>query len=177
MRKTTSHASTNHSDRQMRRRSFDPLPHLRILAILALLFTGCDKSMVFEENQHLQGGSWPFRETLKFSTGISDLSQRYNFYFNIRINSDYKYANLFLFMKTGYPNGKISVDTIECYLADIEGRWLGQRSGNYIDNRILFRRNLKFALAGDYSFEFEQAMRDSTLTSVEDFGIRIEKAE
>jgi len=70
-----------------------------------------------------------------------------------------------------------SIDTIECLLADDSGKWLGKERGKMVDNRILFRRGIRFKLSGNYSFEFEQAMRDTDLNGIEDFGIRIEKSE
>jgi gliding motility-associated lipoprotein GldH len=139
--------------------------------------TSCDHNMVFEKNKAMDQFVWGSKDVVKFNVPINDPNLLYNFYLNIRINSDYKFANLFVFMKTIYPNGQLSVDTVECFLADIDGRWLGERSGKVIDNRILLRKKLKFKESGMYSFEFEQGMRDTALLNVEDFGIRIEKAE
>lgn len=150
-----------------------------ILAALPLLLAlpSCDRNMVFEEYRTVEGTTWNSQDIMKFNVSITDVKPVYNFYINVRVGSDYRFANLFLFMKTLYPAGKVSVDTVECFLADVDGRWLGERSGSSIDNRILMRKNLKFNEPGLYSFEFEQAMRDTALQNIEDFGIRIEKAE
>ncbi len=157
-------------------------PILRLLMIVVMaasmmMLFACDGNRVFEEYKSMDKAAWNANDIAKFNVQISDKEQLYNYYINIRVLNDYAYANMFLFMKTLYPGGKISVDTVECFLADVDGRWLGNRSGNSIDNRILLRKQMKFEEAGLYSFEFEQAMRDSLLLGVEDFGIRIEKAE
>jgi gliding motility-associated lipoprotein GldH len=148
-----------------------------LFLVLGVSFSSCDRNMVFDNNKTLADAGWNSSDIVKFNVPIADTAVPYNFYLNIRVTTEYKFANLFLYMKTLYPNGQISIDTIECFLADIDGRWLGSRSGKIIDNRILFRKNMKYPLFGTYSFEFEQAMRDSVLTNVENFGIRIEKAE
>jgi len=133
--------------------------------------------VVFDKNKQLENAVWKSSDIVKFTVPLNDSVQPYNFYINIRNSTDYKYSNLYLFIKTFYPSGKISVDTVECYLADNEGKWLGKRSGKVVDNRILFRRAVQFRHTGTYSFEFEQAMRVDELSGIKDFGIRIEKFE
>jgi gliding motility-associated lipoprotein GldH len=142
-----------------------------------MFFSACDGNVVYEKNKPMEEGKWSVMDIVKFNVDISDVKQPYNYYLNVRIEDTYRFANLFLYMKTLFPDGKMSIDTIECYVADVDGRWLGERSGSMIDNRILLRQNVVFQQAGRYSFEFEQAMRDSILDGVADFGIRIEKAE
>lgn len=141
------------------------------------LWTACDENLVYEKNKELDGGVWKSTEVVKFNVDLNDVNQAYDFYLNIRITGDYRFANMFLFMRTLYPDGRISTDTVECYFADMDGRWLGKRSGSLVDNRILLRKNMKFEQAGAYSFEFEQGMRDTVLAEVRDFGIRIERSE
>jgi gliding motility-associated lipoprotein GldH len=131
--------------------------------------------MVYEKNKEIGKDGWDKGDIAKFNTEISDNSIPYNFYINIRNSNDYPFSNVFLFVKTLYPDGKMSVDTVECYLADLNGKWLGKASGRLVDNRILFKKNVIFPMKGMYSFEFEQAMRVDKLLGIEDFGIRIEK--
>jgi gliding motility-associated lipoprotein GldH len=147
------------------------------LLVLMLIISGCDRNMVFEKNKSLPEAVWKSKDIIKFNVPIDNENSLYNYYLNVRVTSQYKFANLFLFMKTLYPNGQFSIDTVECFLADVNGRWMGSRSGKIINNRIPLRKSMKFPLQGVYSFEFEQAMRDTALAYIEDFGIRIEKAE
>jgi gliding motility-associated lipoprotein GldH len=157
--------------------AYFPFKAAMALLILAFFIYGCDRDLVFEKNKTLPDAVWKNKDIIKFNVPINNNNLFCNFYLNVRVTSQYKFANLFLFMKTLYPNGQISIDTVECFLADINGRWLGSRSGKIINNHIPLRKNMNFPLQGVYSFEFEQAMRDSALEYVEDFGIRIEKAE
>lgn len=151
----------------------------RLLIFFAFLVSliSCDSSMVFEKNKEIGKSGWNKSDIAKFNAEINDNTIPYNFYINIRNTNDYQFSNVFLFVKTLYPDGKISVDTVECYLADLDGKWLGKSSGRVIDNRILFKKNVKFPEKGMYSFEFEQAMRVDMLEGIEDFGIRIEKVK
>jgi gliding motility-associated lipoprotein GldH len=144
--------------------------------LLAIL-SACNKNAIFDTTKEIEGGVWKSSDIVKFSVPVNDTLQPCNFYINIRNSTKYPFSNLFLFIKTFYPNGKISIDTVECYLADTDGKWFGNRSGGRVDNRILFRKSFRFRMLGAYSFEFEQAMRTEELRGIEDFGIRIEKFE
>jgi gliding motility-associated lipoprotein GldH len=176
MRRMTSPASTMSGKKLYKHMRFSSGIFGACLAGMMLLLTSCDPDMVYENNKLVSSDGWKAGELMKFNVELNDTLTPHHFYLNIRTTADYKYANLFLFLRTLYPSGKVSSDTLECFLADVDGRWLGKRSGSKIDNRILFRKNLRFGESGMYSFEFEQGMRDSLLKEVSDFGIRIEKA-
>ncbi len=142
-----------------------------------MLFTACDNNRVFEKNKKIAQKGWNTKEVVKFNVDVKDINSRNNFYINIRNSTDYTFSNIFFFLKTIYPDGGIAKDTIECYLADVDGRWLGRGLGKFKDNRILFRKNVVFPQKGCYSFEFEQAMRKENLQGIDEIGIRIEKSE
>jgi len=148
-----------------------------IVAFFLLIFSSCGSGILIDRNKKIENSVWKSDDIVKFSVNVPDTVQLYNFYIDIRNSSDYKYSNIFLFLKTLYPNGMYSVDTIECMLADNTGKWLGKEHGKIIDNRVLFRQGIRFKLSGNYSFEFEQAMREPELEGIEDFGIRIDKFE
>jgi len=148
-----------------------------LLLVFIVLFCSCGSGVVIDRNKKIENAVWKSSDIVKFSITIADTTQLYNFYINIRNSTDYRYSNIFLFLKTFYPNRMYSVDTIECVLADESGKWMGKERGKIVDNRILFRKGIRFKLTGNYSFEFEQAMREPELKGIEDFGIRIDEFE
>jgi len=123
------------------------------------------------------GDAWSKDQKLVFEYDIQDSIMPVNFYINIRNTTDYKYSNIFFFIKTIYPNQRYSVDTVECFLANIKGEWLGAGLGKFRDNQIPFKRNMRFPMTGHYRMEFEMAMRDSLLDGIDALGIRIERAD
>ena len=106
---------------------------------------------------------------------IDDISSSYSFFLNIRNTGDYPFSNLFLFLKTTYPDGRTTRDTIECTLADNEGKWLGSGMSDVKFNRLLFSKGVRFPQKGNYGFELEQGMRISDVKGISDIGIRLEK--
>lgn len=147
------------------------------LILPALILVSCDYSAVFEKNETIQKATWPASQKVGFDVTISDSLQLYNFYINLRHNTDYEFSNLYLFVGTHYPDGNYSRDTIELILSQPDGKWIGKGFGKLKENNILIKRGLVFPRKGNYRFEFEQAMRTEELKGIEDIGIRLEKME
>jgi gliding motility-associated lipoprotein GldH len=146
-----------------------------LLFILAFITSACDSRRFFEENSSVPDGVWKNTERIRFDVPIKDTIAGYNFFLNVRNSGDYPYSNLYLFIHTTTPSGKLANDTLECQLAAPDGKWLGSGIGNLKFNRFFFQENVRFHKAGIYHFEIEQAMRVKTLSGIHDIGIRIEK--
>lgn len=142
-----------------------------------LFLSACDNKRIFEENASIPDNNWASTNKIKFEVPIKDPATTANFYINIRNADGYPYSNLYLFVKTTFPNGKFSTDTLECVLADERGKWLGKGLGDIYDNQIPFKRNVRFPQVGNYVFEIQQGMRSETVPLIMDVGLRIEKAE
>jgi gliding motility-associated lipoprotein GldH len=147
------------------------------ICCLMLLLTACDSKRIFEDNKDIPDNSWASSNIIRFEVPIKDPSTPANFYVNVRNADGYPYSNLYLFIKTTFPNGKFSTDTLECILADEKGKWLGKGLGDIYDNQIPFKRNVRFPLAGTYTFEIQQGTRSDNVPLIMDVGLRIEKAE
>jgi gliding motility-associated lipoprotein GldH len=149
------------------------------LFIFAALFalTGCDKSLVYEENFSVQGDAWKVSEPFTFTVEVSDTISPCNFYLNVRHSDAYPFSNLFVFLNTRFPNGKFARDTVELMLQNPEGKWTGSGLGDMYDNQIMFKRGLRFPLKGTYVFKLEQAMRTPELPMIKEMGLRIEKSD
>jgi gliding motility-associated lipoprotein GldH len=135
----------------------------------------CDSKRFYEENKSIQNGIWLSTSSPVFNVTITDTIARYNLYLNVRNEGIYPFSNLYLFIRTTLPGGKIATDTVECQLADPDGKWRGSGLGNIKFNQFLFQRAMAFPRRGLYRFELEQAMRVKELKGIRDVGIRIEK--
>ena len=152
-----------------------------VLAIASTFhFSSCDSSRVYEENRKINGGVWNVLDTTSFQVEILDSIDAHNIYINVRNSGDYAFSNLFMFVTTTFPNGKMSKDTVECILSDQDG-WLGSGLGDIWDNQILYRRGVRFPILGQYTFTYEQAQRSGEKALIEnlpgiiDVGMRIER--
>jgi gliding motility-associated lipoprotein GldH len=148
-----------------------------LLLLGSFCLSSCDDARIFEENRAIPESGWDSSNVVTFSVDIKDPSTPANFYVNVRNADGYPYSNIYLFVKTKFPNGKQSSDTLECMLADENGKWIGKGIGDIYDNRIPFKRNVRFPIAGTYTFEVSQGMRTRSIPLIMDVGFRIEKAE
>jgi gliding motility-associated lipoprotein GldH len=147
-----------------------------IFLFFSLMFLfSCDSKKIFEENKEITGSVWNGNDKAIFHVMIPDVLARYNFYINVRNRGNYPFSNIYFFLKTIFPDGRIARDTIECRLADYDGKWLGSGISDMKFNRFLFQQGIKFPKKGEYTFELEQAMRVRELAGISDIGIRIEK--
>jgi gliding motility-associated lipoprotein GldH len=149
----------------------------------ALLLASCaDENRVFEENVEIPNEKWKVSEKAILEAEINDTLSSHNFLINVRNTERYPYRNLYLFVKTVFPNGKSSKDTVGIVLADATGRWIGNGGGylnssSHLSNTIMYQYNRRFPLSGTYRFEIEQAMRADTLVGIKNIGLRIEKTD
>lgn len=153
------------------------MARLRVFIILFILFTtvlfSCNRGVIYQEYRTIEDASWHMDSVLHFHVPVEDSLALSNLFINIRNNTDYPYSNLYLFVTTEFPNGHITRDTIECILADRDGRWLGSGSGRIKDNKIMLQQGLRFPLKGIYIIHLEQAMRKKKLKGIEDIGFSI----
>jgi len=148
-----------------------------LVSLAVLFFSSCDRGRIFEQNKVIPEMNWAVKNVMKFDVDITDTKMPTNFYVNVRNADGFPYSNLFLYIKTIFPNGKISNDTLDCVLADEKGKWLGSGQGDIYDNQIPFKRNVLFPEAGKYSFEIQNGMRLDPTPLIMDVGLRIEKAQ
>lgn len=147
-----------------------------VLAVMALAFAGCDRSVFYTQSQRVDERGWNMDDHLKFDVDVSDTMRIYNFFVDVRNSVEYPYAQTYFFIRTTFPDGSIAVDTLGCPLADVDGRWYGKRTGKYIDNRYYFRKNVIFPMSGTYHFDVAHAMRDTNIVGLKNVGMRIEYA-
>jgi len=140
---------------------------------ILFFLAGCSKGVVFDNNKSIESDVWKSDQVIRFDVPVEDTVHIYKFYLNLRNTTSYRYANIFLFIDSTFPDGKQARDTVECILADPSGKWLGKGISNIRDNQVLLRRGLRFPQKGNYIFEFEQAMREQELKGIMDIGLRI----
>ena len=148
---------------------------MALLFLTVVWFPSCSPQPLFDDTKKIPGSVWEEGELIRFEVPVNDTDHIFRFFLNIRHSTEYRYANVFCFINTTFPDGKIARDTVECLLADKEGKWLGKGITNIRDNQVQLRRGLRFPQKGLYVFEFEQAMREPALDGIKDIGLRIVK--
>lgn len=146
----------------------------RILSVLLLVVAAasCDSS-IYNKMKEIPDSKWDMNYPVKFDVDIADTTTLFDFFVLLRHNTDYAYNNVYFFITTTMPGDSITRDTVEFILADPDGNWIGNGSGYLKSHEILISRKFIFPSKGLYSFEFQQAMRDTILNGISDIGIKI----
>jgi len=146
------------------------------IGIFLLLFSGCDSDRIYEKYQDIDAFTWAYTDTLSYTVNIEDTSSKYNLYVNIRHADFYPYARMFIFIHTIFPSGKRDKQRVLLPMAEKDGRWKGECISEICDIQIMIQGNAKFPEPGNYTFVFEQNMRQDLLPGVIEMGLKVEKA-
>lgn len=145
------------------------------ILLVVILFSACNNNVVYDENKEVNQLAWKTTDKLYYDVDITDTIKSYKLAINIRNTIEYPYSNIYFYMNTILPNGKVTkCDTIECYLAYPDGTWKGKGNSKIRDNRFWIAKNVKFEQKGKYTFELRQATIDSTLKGICDVGLHLE---
>tara|TARA_B110000285_G_scaffold183729_1_gene208028 strand:- start:161 stop:598 length:438 start_codon:yes stop_codon:yes gene_type:complete len=143
-----------------------------------LLLSSCgDADIVYQNSKVMENNTWNKNEGVSFDFEITDTTEFYKFYLNMRTTNLYEWSNLYMFVEIESPEDRSNIDTVEFVLANSVGEWTGVSSGSIINNNMLFIPKLRFQSLGTYILNFNQAMRQDDLTEVMDVGIIIKKVE
>lgn len=142
---------------------------------ITLFFVSCAGNDVYFQYHEVASDGWSMDSTYVYDVNIADSSANYNVYVNVRNRGEYPHQNLWLFVKKISQDSIVVTDTINFYLADQRGKWLGSGVGSVFEMPVLYQQNIRFPKAGNYRYELSHGMRDSVLIGINDIGLRVEK--
>jgi len=142
------------------------------LMILAVSLMSCRRGIVYTQFCSIPSEKWEIDEVAPFDYTIADAEADYRMLIYVRHTERYPYQNMWLFVEDGQR-----ADTIEFYLADDRGQWLGDKHNGFIEMPVLYEQTKHFADTGTYHLAIQHGMRDSVLRGVSDIGLEIIKVE
>ena len=140
-----------------------------LMACMASL-TSCNKGIIYSRFVPIPSGEWNVDSVARFHYSITDTETDYRMLVYVRHTERYPYQNMWLFIGDG-----MHTDTIEFYLADDRGQWLGDKNHGFIEMPVLFEQAKQFADTGTYTMTIQHGMRDSVLRGVMDVGLEIQR--
>ena len=146
----------------------------KLLVVALFLFVACGKTPHFEKVYSFENREWTQDVKLSFPVEIEDIEAEYNFTLSLRVSTDYKYNNLWVFLKTTSPDGTEAREPFEIKITNPDGTWVGNRTGSIVETALTFRKR-KLPLKGKYNFILEQGITNSKIDNVLDLGFKVEK--
>jgi gliding motility-associated lipoprotein GldH len=148
-----------------------------IVIVFVMAFTACNRYTLYESSIEFREQWWHKDSALVFKPVVEDTSQVINIGFSLEHNNDYPYSNLWLFVDVTSPDGEKQTDTIEYFLAEPDGHWIGKGSNKKRTLFWLYRKEVKLSSPGQLTFSVTQGMRREKLPGIKSFSLWIEKAE
>jgi gliding motility-associated lipoprotein GldH len=148
-----------------------------ILFFISTFLFNCSNDYIYQSEVDIPDGKWQSGKVPAFKPELTDTAQLFNIRLSITNSNDYRYNNVWLFIKSISPRGYSKIDTVEVFLAEEDGKWLGKKDNDLFTSRINFKRKVRFPEAGIYTFEIIQGMRDLELKGIYNIGFGLEKTE
>jgi gliding motility-associated lipoprotein GldH len=146
-----------------------------LVFLMVIFLPSCNNDVVYSDSSAMPEKIWKLSDITDFKVPVTDTLNSNNVFFSIRTSSSYPFRNIYLFMTTTSPDGKIITDTLQYYLADEKGNWYGKGFGDVHELSLPYKSNVYFPRKGIYQFKIQHGMRVEDLKGVYDFGLRIEK--
>jgi len=123
----------------------------------------------------MPGKSWELANIKLFRIPVKDTVNSNDISFTIRTGSSYPYRNIYFFVTTTSPAGNSMTDTLQYYLADEKGNWLGKGFGDIHELTLPYKTNVYFPVRGTYLIQVQHGMRMKELKGVYDLGIKVRR--
>ena len=149
-----------------------------LLFFLIVGFVSCQNENKKEVYHSFNNNTWNTDSIVSFELDNIDTTSSHDLYLMVRHTTNFKFQNLFLF--TNFENQQ---DTLELFLSEKSGRWLGKGFGEIKELKIRIKENVNFKENQDQIFSVEQAMRYEdlekiiNLTEIVAVGIGLYKSE
>lgn len=151
--------------REMRRTGISAYITSLLVTIAAI---SCNNDTYYSDIVRMKDEKWSMYDPAGFSCTFEDTLQLFDINLSVRTSTAYPYRNLYMFVRTTFPSGLITADTVQAMLADEKGKWLGKGVGDIRELSIPYKTNVYFPEKGAYHFSVIQGMRDTVLKGVYD---------
>ena len=146
-----------------------------VIYILSIIALASCNTTIYEDIKDVQNNKLAYNDTISFDVNITTINKPYNVYIDIENTDNYKYSNLFLFVYITSPDKTTIVDTIDVFMADYKGKWVGKSKGDNYFGNYLFKQAVAFPKTGIYKTSIVQGMRDDTLKGISKIGISVKE--
>ena len=141
---------------------------IRNLVVLSsvVLLSACGVKPIYTEYHDLPKAGWHMDSLEHFAWAIEDTTKVYDVIVYLRHTERYPYQNMWFFMNN-------EQDTMEFYVADNRGRWLGNNVNGFIETSVLVEESYCFDSIGTYQLDIRHGMRDTLLRGVMAIGVEV----
>lgn len=147
---------------------------LLLIILCTSALVACNNKQLYSKFHTISPMGWQQDSILDYTIDIADSTALYDLIIVLRHTNKYPYQNFWMFVETSYGNTLLQRDTIEGYLADNYGRWIGNGINTYT-LPLIYNKEMSFPCSGKYTFSIQQGMRTEYLQGITDVGLQVVK--
>lgn len=134
-------------------------------SFIILVLVSCEE--LGREYYSFSDKAWNSEEEVQFDIEVNDSTPQYFTNVSLRHTTSYKYQNIIMFIHHYFDNKKVKTDTVDIYLAEDNGKWIGKGKNDI--KEITYKLEKKSTYQkGIHSFKLELAMRKNELLKIDE---------
>jgi|AGTN01.3.fsa_nt_gi gliding motility-associated lipoprotein GldH len=135
----------------------------------------CSEGEVYYRFHHIDKGKWYRDSFLVFKTDSADFrsGKKYDISVEVSINHVYPYRDLWIHIDHNLVDSIFRRDTLQCYLADEYGKWLGSGVGGLNQLSFPYLSSVSLDTTRRYELTIGHAMSDDPLIGIEKVGLKV----
>ncbi|AEE51658.1 gliding motility lipoprotein GldH [Haliscomenobacter hydrossis] len=142
---------------------------------LSFLLSACGPNYVYNHKTSFDNATWTYQAVQQHAVEIKDVAHLYNLVIGLKHSPEFAYQNLYVKIKTIFPDQQTREQVLSLNLAGGNGEWYGSCSGQTCSIEIPIQQNAIFEKAGKYQFIIEQYMRTEKIEGVKALSFKVEK--
>lgn len=134
-----------------------------------------NNNTIYSSFYEISNSNWSVVDTIVFDLKTTVVTNPHNLNLFGKINYDFSYSNLFVFINHYFEKEIIKKDTVLVPLFDSFGKPIQNNIGNTQFFNVDYLNNVNFTEEGVYKIELIHGMRENKLDGVEKIGIKLKK--
>lgn len=127
--------------------------------------SSCGPNVIFDQKEFISD-PWLYNDKKKFDFEITDNTKTYDLILILTYSDVFSYENLYVNATTIFPDGSKTINPVSLQLADKNGGWIGDCSGDNCSIPISMSSSAYFKSNGKYTIILEQHSRKDSLEGI-----------
>ncbi len=149
------------------------------LLVASIFLASCSNDLLFSEVESLDSKIWNLDSTQTFEVNILPdeigKNNRLKSEILVRHTGRYEYQNLWIFIECQKPDSTIVLDTMNIFLADSFGQWIGNSGIGSLYTITVPTPKQNISTPGKYKFSIKQGMRMDNISNISEIGFNVYK--
>ncbi|MFM2392360.1 MAG: hypothetical protein RLZZ546_337 [Bacteroidota bacterium] len=140
---------------------------------LLLCISACGPKVIYNQKLIIKDGKWVNTDIFNFSFEIIDDKQEYDIFLHVSHDEKFEYQNLYVKIKTVFPDKKSTEDIVSLEMSDGTGKSYGKCSGDQCETAIQLQSKVKFKQKGKHELFLNQYSRAQMVEGIESLTLKI----